>query len=708
MLIYFYSSFCLIIIIYLTFYNYKIRHTKGRKGFKGYDGDQGDKGNQGLKGARGLMGIRGNKGLRGSNNGEHGMKGYRGYIGEKGAKGLKGYRGYKGEKGDPGERGGIGKQGQTGMAGFDGSIGSHGEYIYVKVDEDSCKFTQFGEDRQVKCPYGYVLRGVKNESNNYEGYCCKLKLIDNCRDLSLSRKLNDYKEKMVGTQYEQNYLTLSEQENKNLYSDLFGKKYLPINHIDNYKCYNLKRLLIQGKTKNLHINAHCTENDYLLEKCERGIKKESICPEPETPEADKIKAFVFQENKFVDIYDLFKDDFYKYFEVARLKVVNENPMTEDKIIVIDIRLDIIDNGNKIELTFNKLNLELELELVNIYTKELLTFKNDTVTDKIFINFDEIFNSPIPDTPLPAIDYEEEDVNEIKQTYNFLNNEYVSIHDLFEKEYSNLVVRAQLKILNITSEIALEVKINIPNNLFGGGKVIEIFFNRNNLDMELELILSFNPQNVNYKYEKPLKMDLLEKFTEFQLDRYTVDNIIPRVEGDVNNLRCCTIEHDNINNTIDFYNLINLDKRIITDNIYLEWEKIEDFMLKFPNVDKETYDILKIYIDGSFMPLKKVGADSILRIKNIHDFESGNEVAYIVSDINGDESDIKVYIINKYIKQDCDIENFEEVPVPFNTPVPYDESSLDLTEELIYRIKIELVDVNISKKVLDSLNYLRFY
>ena len=111
------------------------------------------------------------------------------------------------------------------------------------------------------------------------------------------------------------------------------------------------------------------------------------------------------------------------------------------------------------------------------------------------------------------------------------------------------------------------------------------------------------------------MDLLEKFTEFQLDRYTVDNIIPRVEGDVNNLRCCTIEHDNINNTIDFYNLINLDKHIITDNIYLEWDKIEDFMLKFPNVDKETYDILKIYIDGSFMPLKKVGADSILRIKN---------------------------------------------------------------------------------------------
>ena len=59
----------------------------------------------------------------------------------------------------------------------------------------------------MKCPYGYILTGIKNELDNYEGKCCKFKISNNCRDINLASKLLDHKEEMVGTPNESKYLS---------------------------------------------------------------------------------------------------------------------------------------------------------------------------------------------------------------------------------------------------------------------------------------------------------------------------------------------------------------------------------------------------------------------------------------------------------------------------------------------------------------------
>ena len=193
-----------------------------------------------MTGAKGRMGDRGVRGYRGSNNGKQGKKGMDGYVGEKGAKGLRGYRGFKGKKGFQGERGLQGIQGKQGLPGIDGDIGNPGEYDFSTIDEESCKYMPFNKTtRTSKCPFNYVLRGIKNDKENYEAYCCKFKINETCRDKALARKLLDYKEAMVDTPEEYKYRTPEQQDEFNNYMELyskFGEGNLPLFYNKNYVC----------------------------------------------------------------------------------------------------------------------------------------------------------------------------------------------------------------------------------------------------------------------------------------------------------------------------------------------------------------------------------------------------------------------------------------------------------------------------------------
>ena len=235
-----YCLVCLLIVLTCSYYSYRTRFIIGPPGPLGDKGKTGFQGAKGSIGPKGRMGDRGFRGPRGFNNGKQGKKGIDGYVGEKGAKGLQGYKGFKGEQGYIGERGMKGMQGSDGLPGMDGPQGDAGEYDLTLIDEDSCRYMPFNRNtRTMKCPYNYVLTGIKNDNNNYEGHCCKLKINDSCRGLPLSKKLLDHKPEMIGTSEEYKYRTVEQQEEYNKYKErysIFGEGNLPLFYKKNYIC----------------------------------------------------------------------------------------------------------------------------------------------------------------------------------------------------------------------------------------------------------------------------------------------------------------------------------------------------------------------------------------------------------------------------------------------------------------------------------------
>ena len=223
MLIIIYCLVSFIIIISCTFFNYNRRYLPGPRGPRGGKGDRGDKGEKGEKGSNGHMGQRGYRGLRGDNNSIEGIKGITGYVGEKGPKGFRGYRGFKGQTGDIGERGSKGTAGNLGLPGQDGNRGKPGEYDFSLLDEETCRWFPFNTiSREMKCPYNFVLTGVKDQKDNYEGYCCKIKLNNDCSGKGLARKLQDHKPEMMGTVNEYKYATEEQQEEIYKYRDRYN------------------------------------------------------------------------------------------------------------------------------------------------------------------------------------------------------------------------------------------------------------------------------------------------------------------------------------------------------------------------------------------------------------------------------------------------------------------------------------------------------
>lgn len=247
-----YCLLCLLIILVCTYYNYKFRFKYGAKGPTGDKGPRGLKGDKGLKGPRGRMGERGFYGPRGSNNGDQGDKGIVGYVGDKGSKGVRGYRGFEGKIGNIGERGMAGTKGRQGAPGLDGLPGDPGEYDITVVDEKSCKVMPFNKTtRTMKCPYNYVLTGIKNDPFNYEGTCCKLLINESCRGLPMARKLNKHKPEAVGTSIEYKYRTKEQQEKfdklKTKYFYL-GEGLIPLFDKDDYVCDEGSQPEIKGST----------------------------------------------------------------------------------------------------------------------------------------------------------------------------------------------------------------------------------------------------------------------------------------------------------------------------------------------------------------------------------------------------------------------------------------------------------------------------
>jgi hypothetical protein len=235
-----YCLVCLLITLICTYYSYQTRFIPGPIGPIGDQGQTGFQGQQGLKGPKGRMGDQGMRGYRGTNNGIQGKQGIDGYVGEKGAKGLQGYSGFKGKQGLNGERGMKGIQGRQGFPGFDGETGNAGEYDLTLIDESSCRYMPFNKStRTCKCPFNYVLTGIKNDKNDYQGFCCKIKVNENCRGLPLGRKLLDHKPVMVGTAEEYKFRTVEQQEEFNKYKERYsvhGEGNLPLFYKKNYVC----------------------------------------------------------------------------------------------------------------------------------------------------------------------------------------------------------------------------------------------------------------------------------------------------------------------------------------------------------------------------------------------------------------------------------------------------------------------------------------
>lgn len=232
-----YLIFTLIICCGAVAYNYYNKQQEGSKGLKGFPGPRGDKGDIGDKGDKGRMGPRGLRGIRGDNNSIQGIRGDKGYMGPKGDKGFQGYRGFKGPKGYDGEIGRPGLQGKIGDTGPPGPQGDPGEYTYTDIDYKSCKTITFDKKtREMKCPRNHILTGINNVDDNYDGYCCKLKINESCRNMPLAKLLNDHKPEMVGTEYEPNYLTEKEERRKYGYMSFYNQNYYKLYYLDNYKC----------------------------------------------------------------------------------------------------------------------------------------------------------------------------------------------------------------------------------------------------------------------------------------------------------------------------------------------------------------------------------------------------------------------------------------------------------------------------------------
>lgn len=274
-LLIFYLIFSLLICVSITLFNYKNKQTPGPIGPPGPPGINGLKGPKGDKGDPGRMGPRGPRGLRGDNNSIQGIIGDRGYNGIKGDNGLEGYRGFKGRKGYDGEIGMKGMTGPPGLTGPPGPQGDPGEYTYTDIDEESCKIISFDKvSREVKCPKNYILTGVNNEEDKHSGLCCMLKMNEDCRNMPLAKQLLDHKEEMVGTEYEKNYLTKEEEEEKLRYRDFYGQNYYKLFYLNDYKC-DVGKPVIKGDSSKVRC---CNQNNLyndILNKNNSDIKRYS-------------------------------------------------------------------------------------------------------------------------------------------------------------------------------------------------------------------------------------------------------------------------------------------------------------------------------------------------------------------------------------------------------------------------------------------------
>ena len=681
-----------ILIIYFTYKNLKLRDIKGPEGPRGDVGDEGKQGYKGTKGAVGIMGNTGLRGRRGDAYGEQGPTGYPGYIGPPGEKGFKGYRGYKGFKGDSGERGRRGNKGRVGNAGSDGPRGFNGEYIYNQIDENSCKFIPFNKDREVKCPYGHVLTGIKNELDNYEGKCCKFKVSGNCKDFNLSTQLLDHKEEMVGTPNESKYLTYEEQEIKNMFSDKFGKNYLPLYYLNNNKCQNLNRILVQCYTSRFQINKNCIEDDILLDICKvdkdnfKGIKK----------------GFVFEDNKFVDVYSLLDENLKDIYLSAQLKVVNKNPDLTDIQNIIEFNIENSEDNKSIIFISNEYNFDYELKLVDVFYKEESYF-NDLVRNKIFVTLPELGDDPIP-VLAPSSNTINES-KEIKDFFEFKNDEYTDIHKLFLDNYLNFVTNAKMKLIGNKDSRTLLIKLSVPKDKSPSSIIFDFDFNLKNQKIELDLVTSFIPDNLIYlDNEKLFENDNINEYVNFKADRWMNDLVVPKLYGSHNKFRCCSNLKNEINKFIDFNDLTKLENQII-GNLDLEWEKIKDFMIDFPDIEENTYKVIKRIINGrNIMPLKnKEGSYNIITVENINDFKEFDENAYIISDTYGDLSDIKIFMLSMKFDN-----LLSTIPAPIyvdnnsSTPNYVDNDRSPESNKKRYKILIYEIEKNFSNFLIEDI------
>lgn len=171
----------LIIVSILTIFNFNNRFLPGPTGSKGEKGDKGNKGTQGPVGAEGERGKIGFDGIQGGNDGIKGSKGLKGLKGDKGEIGNQGFPGEKGLKGYDGLKGKKGLIGDIGLPGLTGLRGDGGEYLYTKIDLDSCKEYSFDNDNlELKCPFGSFL--TKIDLENKKSKCCKLMLDTRCNN----------------------------------------------------------------------------------------------------------------------------------------------------------------------------------------------------------------------------------------------------------------------------------------------------------------------------------------------------------------------------------------------------------------------------------------------------------------------------------------------------------------------------------------------
>ena len=171
----------LIIVSILTIFNFNNRFLPGPTGSKGEKGDKGNKGTQGPVGAEGERGKIGFDGIQGGNDGIKGSKGLKGLKGDKGEIGNQGFPGENGLKGYDGLKGKKGLIGDIGLPGLTGLRGDGGEYLYTKIDLDSCKEYSFDNDNlELKCPFGSFL--TKIDLENKKSKCCKLMLDTRCNN----------------------------------------------------------------------------------------------------------------------------------------------------------------------------------------------------------------------------------------------------------------------------------------------------------------------------------------------------------------------------------------------------------------------------------------------------------------------------------------------------------------------------------------------
>ena len=702
-----YCLISLIIIIYLTYSNYKSRKIKGPKGSSGEQGDEGDRGEIGLTGPTGMQGNIGIRGPRGDNNGEPGPKGYPGYIGEQGPKGLKGYKGFRGDNGDQGERGTRGIIGPKGQTGLDGLIGNHGEYTYNEIDNDSCRFVLFTEDREVKCPFNYVLTGIKNNPDNYEGYCCKFKIKENCRNNSLARKLGDYKEKWVGTENEGNFITFEEQEEKNMFSDIHGSKYLQMYYLKNYKCTPLKRIIIQASSNNIQINQGCIDDDDILGICRfdnNNLEKTFVPSNVQNSSLSNVKinkGYALRTNKFTTINSLFSSYFADLIRSARLRLVIKDfdTLASMELVIINIELtveneDDLTDAKNIILTLDRSDLNYELEIQKKVTNEKLKYENNIENGKIIIPLIDLEST----SNVPSIQYDgnkigltdEDEYIEFKNKYTF-ERKFIDITDIFDNEIfkdrtPSLINKGVIRLINNNTSPTIEVKVTTPINLSKNAKIMNIIFDRNDLNIEIDLVTTFIPDSVSYE-NMFLKNELMDNFGNYKFNRWAYDDLQSSIEGDINSARCCTVDNDKINKFVEFSNLIKLDRELMVNNLQLDWDSIKKFMLEYPRVDNFIYKKFYNIINSKFMPLKnKYGSDKIITINNIEDFKEDDINAYLVADINDDKRNIGVYIISKEI-------------IPNSSSITPESSDS-------YFVKVYKINKNFSN--LNQINYLKLY